>query len=139
MTIKSFGAGAWAFLLGNRWARIALAVVPALMLGHCGLSYVEGLKRDRDQSKARLVICQQASQSQVATIERMSQAQAANALQYQRQIAESAEQVERLEAIDRQRETETNEKIRQLRQAAQGNECANTNLPADIADRLRND
>jgi len=135
--IKSFGAGAWAFLLGNRWARIALAVVLALMLGRCGLSYVEGLQTERDQSKARLVICQQASQTQVATIESLLRAELENSTAYAQELKRSKGLIDHLRKNEQERETRTDETIEQVREAASGNDCADQPLPDGLRVRLR--
>ena len=135
--VKGFGAKAGAAVIGSRALQIALAVAVALIGIGLFWGHYKGLKEDLALAGARLTICQQASASQVGTINRLRDANRANAEQYADALSLArarAEEINRLESAIRER---NDDQIRQVVESAQGNDCAGEPMPDDLRLRLR--
>lgn len=114
--IKSFGGSAVATLMRSRALQIVLVIAAAFMLYRCQIS---GLESDLEDAQAeavrlseRLAVCQAASASQVATIERLERSEQDNAERYLAETRRSDRLAEQITQMEQERQGQNRDEIR---------------------------
>lgn len=120
------------------WIKIIGGVAGfALLAG--GVLHYRNLVLERDLAESRLATCQQTNRQNERAIEVLRKAEEQNTERYQRLVARSREQAEELSRLEAERQEETNETVRQIVIAADGNDCADVPMPDPIRLRLTRD
>lgn len=109
----------------------------ALLTG--GVLHYRNLVLERDLAQSKLSACETTGRQNERTIEVLRKAEEQNARRYRALVERSNEQAEELARLEAERQEETNETIRQIVVAADGDDCANTDMPRPIRLRLTRD